>query len=347
MAARRQSRGMALMIVLLVVALISVVATQLGSLIQLNIQQASNRERYQQAYWFALGGERLARELLAAALATDKRIHLQQAWANPLLAYPIEGGTIRIRIRDQQNCFNLNALSPLGTPQDAAQETAQREQPLPLRQLAQLLQTLDASASQVEQRLDPLRDWLDSDTLPSGLNGAEDLFYTKLQPPYLPANGPLVDPSEVNFIDGFRRTAYGAGDSEAQDLLKKLRPYLCTLPSDKQLVNLNTLEVQQAALLSALFEGEVAPEQLSQLLNQRPAEGFMNVDEFRELLHAEELLTSGIEAILRAQLGVSSEFFLARIEVEYHEANLLLYSAIHLRNGSSVVYQRRHGVLDE
>ena len=61
LAARQHGRGMALMVVLLVVALISLIATHLGSLVQLNIRQAANREQYQQAYWFALGGEKLAR----------------------------------------------------------------------------------------------------------------------------------------------------------------------------------------------------------------------------------------------------------------------------------------------
>ncbi|GAB3375882.1 type II secretion system minor pseudopilin GspK [Azotobacter armeniacus] len=333
---------MALMVVLLVVALISIIATHLGSLVQLNIQQASNREQYQQAYWFALGGERLARGLIESAIKADHRIHLSQAWANPRISYPIDGGHIKVSIQDQAACFNLNVLSSLNTPQDGPQT----EQPLPLRQLVHLMKELGASEYQISQLVEPLRDWLDNDTLPTGLKGAEDLFYTNLDPAYLPANGPLTDLTELNFIDGFRHMAHQSRDEE-QGFLERLRPFLCVLPGVKPLVNLNTVKPEQAPLLSALFEGQVPTTQLIQWLSDRPVEGFQRIDEFRKLLEVESMLTSGIEAVIRTQLKVTSEFFLARIEVNYHDANLVLHTRIHVQNGASVVYQRHYGAFNE
>ncbi|MFB8830789.1 type II secretion system minor pseudopilin GspK [Azotobacter sp. CWF10] len=344
MAARQHGRGMALMIVLLVVALISIIATHLGSLVQLNIRQAANREQYQQAYWFALGGERVARKLLESALKTDKRTHPRQAWADPRLSYPIDGGVIRIRIQDQNACFNLNALSTLNTPQDASQT----KEPLLLRQFARLLEELGADESQTAQLVEPLRDWLDNDTLPTGVKGAEDLFYTGLEPAYLPANGPLADPTELYLIDGFRQLAAKARDDE-QSFLHRLRPYLCALPDTKLQVNVNSLGPEQAPLLSALFEGQVPLGLLTQWLSERPAEGFGNVDEFWALLRqsGDDTLSSDVDAAVKTQLRVSSEFFLARIEVDYHDANLVLLSRIQIRNGTSAVYQRHYGALDE
>jgi len=344
MALRQHGRGMALMIVLLVVALISIIATHLGSLIQLNIQQAANREQYQQAYWFALGGERLARNLLESALKADRRTHLRQAWADPQLSYPIDGGVIRLRIQDQTACFNLNALSTLSTPQDASQT----EEPLLLRQLARLLEELGADESQRVQLVEPLRDWLDKDSLPSGLRGAEDLFYTALEPAYLPANGPLADPTELHFIDGFRQLA-ARGWSDERGLLRRLRPYLCATPGTRLQVNLNTLGPEQAPLLSALFEGRVPLALLTQWLSERPAEGFRNVDEFWALLRrsGDDTLSTDVDAAVKAQLRVSSEFFLARIEVDYQDTNLVLQSQIMVRNGTSAVYQRQYGAPDE
>jgi len=336
----RRCRGVALILVLLVVALMTIVATQLGSLLQLNIQQASNREQYQQAYWYALGGERLARGLIEAALTADNRIHLGQAWASPLLSYPIDGGFMQLQIQDQRACFNINALSALNTAQDSSQD----QNPRPLRQLAALLLALDLDPGLGSQLLEPLRDWLDSDSLPTGVNGGEDLFYTNQTPPYLPANGPLVDLSELAFIDGFR--ADGQRSDEESQQLQELRGALCALPSDTLELNLNTLTEEQAPLLGALFEGKVSNADAQQWIVDRPTEGFTDVDQFWAPLVADPQFAASIDATVKDQLNVSSDFFLARVEVNYYDANLVVYTRIKVRDGKPFVYQRHYGALN-
>ncbi|WP_020682680.1 type II secretion system minor pseudopilin GspK [Marinobacterium rhizophilum] len=334
---RQQNAGVALMIVLLVVAMISLVAVQIGSLLQLGIRQAGNREQYQQAQWFALGGERLARSLIESAFEHDKRIHPGQAWAMPGRRYPIDGGSIRLDIRDQGACFNLNALSALTTDQDGSKQ----KPPQAVRQLASLIQALGGSEAETAQLLEPLRDWLDEDNLTTGLRGAEDLYYTARQPPYLPANGPLASLSELGFIRGFRR------DDDYVPLSEELRPWLCAPPDRDLLLNLNSLGANRLALLSALFEGKVPTDRLTQALNARPAGGFRSADEFWQRLAGDESLAGRLDAQVRPQLRVTSDFFLARIEVNLHETNLVLYSRIQVRNDQTAVYQRHYGALNE
>ncbi len=328
------------MVVLLVVALMSIVATQLGSRVHLNIQQAGNRAQYEQAYWYALGGERLARGLIEAALQADDRIHRDQAWSSALLSYPIDGGMMQLQIDDQRTCFNLNALSVLVTPQDAQQE----QRPKTLRQFERLFQLLDIETARAQSMIEPLRDWLDADTLPTGLDGAEDLFYTNLSPPYLPANGPLVGLSELNFIDGFQPP--GEAEETLQEKLARLRALFCALPDTNMQLNLNTLQPDQFPVLAALFQGQLSVDEVKGVMEGRPTEGFADVDAFWSQLQSDEEQAATLDQTVKEQLSVSSDFFLARVEVNYYDSNFILYTRIYVREGKPVTYRRHYGVLN-
>lgn len=326
-----KQQGVALILVLLIVAVVSIIATETSSRIQFEIQKAQNLQQYQQSYWYALGAERLARGLLEAA-KNDPTVHLDQAWANALLSYPIDGGAMSIQISDQQNCFNVNALATLNTP-----EVSQPELPLLQRQLTQLLVELDADPSQIPQLMEPLLDWLDSDTLPSGYQGVEDLHYSALNPAYLPANGRLSELSELRRIEGFNPT-----DAQQRAFIDRLRPYLCALPSAALLININTLPAAHAPLLAALSEATIPLLDLQEALESRPAKGYADIDEFWNLLPVPADGTP-LDERLKTVLALSSEFFLARIQVRYYDANLILYSHIQITADQPTTYQRRYG----
>ena len=318
--------------VLLIVAVVSIIATETSSRIQFEIQKAQNRQQYQQSYWYALGAERLARGLIEAA-KNDSTVHLDQAWANAFLTYPIDGGAMSIQISDQQNCFNLNALATLNTP-----EINQPQLPLLQRQLNQLLVELDADPYQAPQFIEPLLDWLDNDTLPTGYQGVEDLHYSALDPAYLPANGRLSDLSELKRIEGFNPS-----DEQQREFIDRLRPYLCTLPSDALLVNINTLPPEHAALLAALSEAKIPVVDIQEALENRPAKGYADIEEFWSQLPVPADGQPPLDEALKSALAVTSEFFLARIQVRYYDANLILYSHIQMTADQPTTYQRRYG----
>ncbi|MFT5719914.1 MAG: general secretion pathway protein K [Motiliproteus sp.] len=327
-----KEQGIALIMVLLIVAVVSIVATQTSSRIQFEIQKAQNRQQYQQSYWYALGAERLARGLIEAA-KNDPTVNLDQAWANPFLSYPIDGGAMSIQISDRQHCFNLNALTTLNTP-----EVIQSQLPLLQRQLTQLLVELDADPYQIQQLLEPLLDWLDSDTLPTGYQGVEDLHYSALSPAYLPANGRLSDISELKLIQGFRPT-----ETPALEFLEQLRPYLCTLPSDALVININTLPPEQAPLLAALSKAKIRSQDIKEVLLNRPLEGYANIDAFWSQLPVSGTGQPPLDPSLKDNLAVTSEYFLARIQVKYYDSYLILYSYIRATADQPTTYQRRYG----
>lgn len=88
----KRERGVALITVLLVVALVSVVCTGLVLRQQLAIRSTGNQLLVRQAFYYAEGGELLAKAILLRDLrAGDTGVpidHLGEQWANPRLSFP-------------------------------------------------------------------------------------------------------------------------------------------------------------------------------------------------------------------------------------------------------------------
>lgn len=133
-----RQRGVALITVLLVVAIVTVVSAAMVARQQLSIRATSNQLQARQAWHYALGGEALAQAILARdlragatgepgasgeAAAVD---HLLEPWAQPLPAFEIDQGEILVRIEDMAGRFNLNDLLRDQQPNPAAVEQFRR-----------------------------------------------------------------------------------------------------------------------------------------------------------------------------------------------------------------------------
>ncbi len=190
----RQQRGVALITVLLVVALVTVVCAALLLRQQLAIRSTGNQLLVRQAQYYAEGGELVAKALLRRDLSEGQVDHLAEAWANPRLRFPLdEGGELRLRIEDLSGRFNLNSLSVNGEAGELA-----------LLRLRRLLQGLQLSPAYADR----LRDWLDLDQDPSGMAGAEDDQYLLLKPAYRTGPGVIADVSELRLLLGMSEVDY-------------------------------------------------------------------------------------------------------------------------------------------
>ncbi len=321
-----RQHGVALILVLLTVAIIAMLATEVSGLIQFDLRLAQNRFQHQQAYWYALGGERLARRILDEDLGTGASANLQQGWANPNLQYPFDGGGASLSIRDQQACFNINALTSLKTPITSGPT------PLLQRQFETLFALVDIDPQQVQPLNEVLRDWLDSDSQPSGFDGVEDLHYSGQTPAYQPLNSTVAERSELGLLQGFEPA-----------IRQQLAPFLCALPDDKLLLNINTLSEAQAALLSALFEGNLPLSDAELLIQQRPAEGYSDVDAFWALLPPAISTANPASDDIKKQLSVQSRFFIATTAVTFYDSRFILNSRLRLDQGHFRAYQRYYG----
>lgn len=318
-----RERGAALLMVLMMVAIMLVLSVNLVEGVRYNSQRLLNQRYMDQAYWYALGGERIA-AIALEDIAGEEVVALNQNWARRDIVFPVDGGSVAGLIEDQQGCFNVNRLHR----QDNSEQGGERSGAQQLFELLLLNVDIDVQRAQViGQRLS---DWIDVDFAPEGVYGAEDLSYSGGDYPFLPPNQPVDSLSELGLFAEFEE---GEWD--------KLSPFLCALPEIETPLNINTLLVDDAPLLAAAIGNVLAVEQLKRVINERPAGGWPSVEEFiAGLALADE---EQIAAPLQAGLAVKSQYFLGLADVFYEQRQLRLYSRFVLRNGKAYAYAREYG----
>lgn len=303
----KAERGVALITVLLVVALVTVVSASMIARQQLSIRATSNQLQARQAWHYALGGEALAQSILrrdaqaAGSHAQQSVDHLGEAWAqlHPLYELDEGQGQIQLRIEDLSARFNLNNLLSDGQPNEAAQA-----------QFRRLLRRLEITGPYTER----LVDWLDRDQQPSGENGAEDNAYLLLEPPYRTAGGRMEDLSELRLLLGMRNEDF-----------QRLAPHVSVLPAVTPL-NVNTAS---AVLLSSLADN-LSSAAAETLVEARGREGFPDVATFM----AQPALAA--VQVQSARVAVASQYFQAVSEVRLGDRRLALVSLL-WRDGSGEV----------
>lgn len=113
----RMQRGVALISVLLITALVTLIVSDMLARQRLSLISSANQFDQRQLWQLALSGEAWARQQLLADLREEdslKRVHLAQRWAQGPQSFEIEGGHIRIHLEDLSGRFDLNTQRPGG-----------------------------------------------------------------------------------------------------------------------------------------------------------------------------------------------------------------------------------------
>ena len=95
----------------------------------------------------------------------------------------------------------------------------------------------------------------------------------------------------------------------------------------RQQININTLDVTQSVLLEALFDPWLSPVQARALLQQRPAKGWEDVDQFLaqpQLADVDERTKKQLKTVL----SVDSNYFWLRSDITVNEIELTMNSLI-------------------
>ena len=221
----RHQRGVALITVLLVFVIVTVIATEMLRRSQLNLRSVGNLIETRQAYYYALGGETYARQLLAKDVVDGHGDidALNEAWAQTKEQQPfeIDNGNMQIEINDLQGRFNLNSL--------VVDAQGVHVNPAALEQFKRLLGALQLSQNYAYA----WQDWIDRDQARSP-NGAEDADYNG----YRTASRPESDISALRLLHSMQPQDYA-----------KLAPHVTVLPYDVNLINVNTAD---AAVLRSI-----------------------------------------------------------------------------------------------
>ncbi|MDA7746297.1 type II secretion system minor pseudopilin GspK [Psychromonas sp.] len=283
-----KQNGIALITILMILAIMVTIATTMTGRMTASLLRTEGLSFSQKVYWYGQASVEFSRMILNNDLADSDVVSLDQLWATPDMVFPVDEGTIAGTLKDYRSCFNVNAIA-LADKDDV--------KALPVSQFQALLEALELEEYTAEIIAASTRDWIDSNDTVDGSQGAEDRIYEARGVPHLAANNLMVDISELRAVQGVSGKVY-----------ERIKPYLCALPVSTQLINVNTVTLDQAEILYALFkpELELTVEDFEQLIEDRPTSGWTSTTQF---LESSQLAGYDVPEDIKSQLSVSSEFF--------------------------------------
>jgi len=259
-------RGIALVIVLMVVTILTVLVLEFHLSTRVDLRISANIADDLRAFYLAKSGVNVAGQYLLEDAEDNNVDHLGEDWAQELPPVPVGDAYVIVRMQDEYARLNVNRLlRSSGRPNTIVQDT-----------LTQLCQILGLDPVLVEAMID----WMDEDNEHFVTGGYEDTVYgygTDAMP-YPSKNAPLDTAPELNLIAGMNNEVY-----------KILSPYLSIHSSSR--VNINTADVN---LLKALILA-IDPTADEGLANQ--------IVEYRT---EEPFTRSSMRRVLRNQLGFPS-----------------------------------------
>lgn len=320
--------GAALILVLGIMAIISVLATQILDTTRSATRLHITLNDRQQALWYARAGEAYALEKLPDFL-DEAMLEAEETQAD----FPFEEGFVSYRLTPLHACLNVNSLN-LSILNDAGETDAskQRQKKHSETVWRTYLNLLQLPEGQQDTLLQRLADWADADRSPTGNYGAEAAFYSAQTPPYQPPNSDLLLPWEVSQLQAL--------EPEELDILL---PGLCARLGDHTLnLNPNDLKPADAPLLAAALAGTIDIATARRLLEERPKDGFKNLDAFWQ--HS---LLSGLtfSDTIKQGLSLKRHYYLLQTRVQYGGAGFNLASILYIGSKKKTqVLGRRYGV---
>lgn len=287
-----RQRGVVLLSVLLILALLTAIVYQLVGRQSLVVAQARQTFAGDQALEYALGAEDFARQILRQEwLDTGAVDDLTEIWAQPLPPLDVDEGLLEIQVRDLNACFNLNAVASTTTAQQAGRVNLSR------------FKTLLRNLNLPETIADIWLDWIDPDQEVSGF-GAEDGDYLLGEFAHRTADRLAGHVSELRMLRDMDAELYAA-----------IEPYVCVLPTDQLRININTADPQviaalnpsiSAAQIEGIAQGERTYTDVTQVTAELPE------------------LAAATDAF-----GVASEYFEIQIRAQVDDSLVELASTLH------------------
>ena len=283
---RANERGVALILVLGLLALISAWAVRAASEDQVSLRRIENMQNADRAMLGSESGWALARLMLRKDRLADAIDDLDEAWARPHSPYQLDDGRVSVSIVDANRYYNLNDLVRNGVVQP---------------QVLRIVRRLFASVGVPQGLADALADWMDADGRPTGYDGVEDSGY--LDRPYGVKNAPLDSFGELLLVKGF--------DAH---VLQKLAAVATVLPvmGEPARININTASKE---VLMAVCEGMSASDAES-LIQSRQSSPY-SAAQLKALAQMPSARDWAHPQVLK-RLTVQSDAFIVRTVGIYH-----------------------------
>ena len=284
----KQQQGIALITILVMVALATILAATIAKRQANTAENTAYLMRQNQSLLYAKSAEAFFSELLVDDAENAGDIdHLQENWAKPMPAFPVEDGFVSGTLQDESGKFNLNSLlNTDGTPNPQAKIWFEK---------------LLVRVGLPEKLSEAVIDWQDADDETVGAMGAEASYYQGLPQGYLAPNSKFHSVEELKLVRGF----------EGQKYLQ-IADYVSAAPTLDTKVNINTAP----AMLLASLDPKLDVNAVQQTLQQRQAklEYFSNINDLWAIEPFTQVNTD-VRNEVNDLLGVQSSYFKARIEV--------------------------------
>jgi|GEM_PF-268093 len=331
----RHQSGSALVVVLLIFALAFALSVEIVYRQHHAQTRASNLLEWDARYQMAIAAETLAIQGLIDDLEDDSNNNellddcKTEKWSGPF-SFPYEDVVISASVQDLQGRFNINWLVKLDNTTGEYVRDPEAIQAFSALLAAVLPQSHASSATALANQMS---DWLDSDFLVNGADGAEDAEYRA----YRTANHPVLHESELRSLLSFdeslaaeiakqqaslnvalakqdKATASGAaaaGGGGAQKLPVPVWQFITALPGSSTL-NVNTAP---EAVLEALFSVYGASGAAQQVISSRQSRPYASVADIMSLSQV-SALEQDKQSALQQRLGVATDYFQVNIDVQ-------------------------------
>ena len=199
---RHNSDGIALIMVMCAIFVLSALAAGFVLSMKVETRLAQNAYSEQQLLWLGRSGVELARYVLMQHPQGEPFDSLNQKWAggsgslaesNSVLSslsldnYPVGDGTVSIKIIDLERKVNINTANS--------------------QMILQALTLMGVDANDISVVSDSILDWI-SPAGPPRVAGAESDYYQGLAVPYYAKNAPIDDLSELLLVKGVTPEMY-------------------------------------------------------------------------------------------------------------------------------------------
>ncbi|HKJ04101.1 MAG TPA: type II secretion system minor pseudopilin GspK [Geopsychrobacteraceae bacterium] len=256
----QQEKGMALLLVLGVIALLTSLLSEFAFSTLVDLRLTETFRDRTGAYYLARGGIEAGRIILQ--VDTNGYDHPDELWGQGVPNYPAGEGTVSIEIEDLSGRFNLNSVAD------------NRGNPLPgyHRFVALCEEVLALSASEADSLAAALRDWKNAD---SQFVSTDESYYLQQQPPYSRKAGALDAVEELNLIKGF--------DAE---MVEKLTPFVRVFGDNK--LNINTASAEllfawQSSAAAGNFQPILDRPDVDAIVEYRDQQPFESLDDLNQV----------------------------------------------------------------
>ena len=333
MSALRKQKGVALLVVLILLVMMSALAAKISQQFCRNLQKTHYQVSQQQLRWAMQAQEKVAPSAEDAS-GESPGLSPEGDWAAAGNAG--EDYTVVSQVEDAQDCFNVNNLLAAEKPAQGQAQTTVPEKPRNERIVEQILTQSGLSQSTAEEVYLQLVDYLDGDTT-TAKEGAESDAWAGVVPARQPANQMMRTIAEIKLLPAFPAAAY-----------PKVSKLLCALPDTASKVDVNTLKPEQAALLAALFPEKLTEDDALRLIESRPESGWENMETFSKALEQTFPQLKDDLPQVAELLSINSRYFRVNYTGNTDELTLRVVSQLQVNNeaGEIVTWQRRYRMIE-